>query len=94
MRSCRNPAFEESAVILAATRIGTGTASRASSAAEFDAAIEFKAVHVKIDLYGLDTVQEIFVYDVLETFNIKGPILIGGLIQSHGQAGTASPAFV
>ena len=49
---------------------------------------------MEINLNGLDAVQKFFVHDIFITFNIKFLILFIGLIQSHGQARTASPAFV
>ncbi|MEJ2641576.1 MAG: hypothetical protein P8010_18570, partial [Desulfosarcinaceae bacterium] len=56
--------------------------------------IELETVHVKVYLNGLGFLHEIFVYDVLETVNIVGFIVLVRLIQSHGQSGAPSPAFV
>ena len=57
-------------------------------------AVEFKAVHMKIDFNRLGFFKKLFVYDVLVTVYFKFLIGVGGLIQSHGQAGAASAAFI
>ena len=78
----------------ATARAGSGAASRTSAGAKIHAAIQLETIHVKIDLDGLNPIQERLVHHVLETVHIKLPILIIGLIQSHGQARAASPAFI
>jgi len=49
---------------------------------------------MEIDLYGFCAFQKIFIDDILVAVHIKLLIRVIGLIQSHGQAGTASAAFV
>ena len=69
-------------------------AAGASAAAELQTAIQFEPIHMKIDLNGFGALQEIFIDDILIAVHIKFLIRVVGLIQSHGQAGTASAAFV
>jgi hypothetical protein len=49
---------------------------------------------VKIDFNGFGAIQEIFIDDIFETIHIEFSVLLIRLIQSHGQAGSASSAFV
>jgi hypothetical protein len=81
--------------VSATARAGFGSAAtRTTAGVEFDAAIELETVHVKIHLNGLGAVQELFIDDIFKTVHIKLLVQIVGLIQSHGQAWTASAAFV
>jgi hypothetical protein len=73
---------------------GTFGAATGTTGAKVDAAVQFEAVHVKIDFDGLGLFQEIGVDDKLISVHVEGFVGIGRLIQSHGQAGTASAAFV
>jgi hypothetical protein len=57
-------------------------------------AIEFEAVHMKINFDGLRFFEKGFVNDILVPVDFVFLVCIIGLIQSHGQAGTASTAFV
>jgi hypothetical protein len=82
-------------VSAAALALLVGAAGAAATAgAEIDAAIEFEAVHMKINLYGLCTFEELFVDDIFVAVHVKLFVSVVGLIQSHGQAGSASAAFV
>jgi len=79
----------------AAAGIGIGAAAAAATAAaELNAAIQLETVHMKIDFNGLGAIQKFLVDDVFETAHIEFLILFIRLIQSHGQAGSASAAFV
>jgi hypothetical protein len=79
----------------AAARTGIGAAAAAATAAaELDAAIQLETVHMKIDFYGLGAIQKFLVDDVFKTAHIEFLILFIRLIQSHGQARSASAAFV
>jgi hypothetical protein len=69
-------------------------AGTAGAGAEIDAAIEFETVHMKVDFYGLCTFEKFLVDDVGIAIHFKLFIRIIGLIQSHGQAGTASASFI
>jgi hypothetical protein len=71
-----------------------GTAGATTTGVEIDTAVEFKPIHVEIDFNGLRTFKELFVDDVLITVHFKLFVCVIGLIQSHGQAGAASSAFV
>jgi hypothetical protein len=57
-------------------------------------AVQLESIHVKIDLNRFGAIKEIFIDHKLETVNIELLIRIIGLIQSHGQAGSASAAFI
>jgi hypothetical protein len=82
-------------VSAAALALLVGAAGAAATAGvEIDAAIEFESVHMKINLYGLCTFEELFVDDIFVAVHFKLFVSVVGLIQSHGQAGTASAAFV
>ena len=65
-----------------------------AAGAEVDVAVKLEAVHVKVHLDGLGLLHELLVYDVLETLNIIRFVVVVRLIQSHGQSGAPSPAFV
>jgi hypothetical protein len=49
---------------------------------------------MEINLNGLSALKEILIDDILIAVHIKFLVGIVGLIQSHGQAGSASAAFV
>jgi hypothetical protein len=85
--------FRISAAALASLVSAAG-APAVGARAEIDTAIEFETVHMKIDFYGLRTFEELFVDNVGVTLHFKLFIRVIGLIQSHGQAGTASAAFI
>jgi hypothetical protein len=65
-----------------------------AAGAKVDVAVELETIHVKVHFDGLGFLHEVLVYDVLETVNIKRFIVFVRLIQSHGQSGAPSPAFV
>jgi hypothetical protein len=70
-------------------------AARASPAvAHLKTAVQFESIHMEIDLDRFGAIEEIFVDHKLETIHIELLIRVIGLIQSHGQAGTASAAFI
>jgi hypothetical protein len=71
-----------------------GAAGASPAAAELHVAIQLEAIHMEIDFYRLDAFEEILVDDILVAVHVKIPIRFVRLIQSHGQAGTASAAFV
>jgi hypothetical protein len=71
-----------------------GPAARATAGIELHGTIEFEPIGLKIDLNGLGTGEKVFVDDVFVTIYVKLLIRIVRLIQSHGQAWTASPAFI
>jgi hypothetical protein len=75
----------------AAGSFGT-TASAAGT--EVDPAVQFEAVHVKIHLDGLGFFEKVLVDDEFVTIDLECFIRLDRLVQSHGQAGAASPAFV
>jgi hypothetical protein len=82
-------------VSAAALAFLVGAAGAAATAgAEIDAAIEFESVHMKINLYRLGTFEELFVDDIFVPIHFKLFVSVVGLIQSHGQAGSASAAFI
>jgi hypothetical protein len=49
---------------------------------------------MKINLDGLNALKEILIDDILIAVHIKFLVRVVRLIQSHGQAGAASTAFV
>jgi hypothetical protein len=57
-------------------------------------AVQFKTVLLKIHLDGLGFFHKIGVDDELEAVDVKRRVRVGKLIQSHGQAGAPSAAFV
>ena len=69
-------------------------AAGVASRAEFNTAVEFETVHGEIHFDGLDFFQKVFVDDIFVTFYLINFIGLFRLIQSHSQAGAASPAFV
>ena len=69
-------------------------AASASSSTELQTAIQFEPIHMEIDFNGFCAFQEILIDDILIAVHIKLLIRVIGLIQSHGQAGAASAAFV
>jgi hypothetical protein len=69
-------------------------ATRAPAGVKLYGAIELEAIRLEINLYGLRAVEKIFVNDVFVTIYVKLLVQIIWLIQSHGQAGTASAAFI
>jgi hypothetical protein len=71
-----------------------GTARASPAVAQLKTAVQFEPVHMEIDLYRFGAIEEIFVDYKLETIHIELLIRIIRLIQSHGQAGTASAAFI
>jgi hypothetical protein len=70
-----------------------GTAASATGA-EVDAAVQLEAVLMKIHLDRLGFFQKFRVDDEFKTVNVKLFVRISKLIQSHGQAGTPSAAFI
>jgi hypothetical protein len=70
----------------AAGTTGTGT--------KIDAAVELETIHLEIDLDRLRFFKKCFVDDVFVTVNLILLVRFIGLIQSHGQAGSASAALV
>jgi hypothetical protein len=79
------------AEILAA---GAGAAGAAAPGAEIEAAVEFEAVDQKIDLDRLGFFQEILVDEELKSVDVEHFVVVSWLVQSHGEAGAASPALV
>jgi hypothetical protein len=57
-------------------------------------AVQLKTVLLKIHLDGLGFFHKIGVDDELEAVDVKRRVRVGKLIQSHGQAGAPSAAFV
>jgi hypothetical protein len=57
-------------------------------------AIQLESIHVEIDFYRFGAIEEVFIDNKLETVHIELLIRVIGLIQSHGQAGSASAAFI
>jgi len=51
-------------------------------------------VNQKVYLYGFCLFEKILIYEVCETVDVVNSIVFLLLIQSHGQARTASPALV
>jgi len=49
---------------------------------------------MEINLNGLSFFQKFCIYDEFKTIDVKRLVRIGKLIQSHGQAGAPSAAFV
>jgi hypothetical protein len=78
----------------AALALLIGTAGASPAVPELKTAVELESIHVEIDLYRFRTLEKIFVDDELETIHIELLIRVIGLIQSHGQAGAASAAFI
>jgi hypothetical protein len=78
---------------LTAARIGS-TAAGAAAGVEFGPAIQLESIHVKIDFYRFGTVQKVFIDDIFKTIHVEFLVLLIRLIQSHGQAWSASSAFV
>jgi hypothetical protein len=72
----------------------SAAAGTTRAGAKIDAAIEFETVHLEIHLDGLRFFKKCFVDDVFITVNLVLLIRVIGLIQSHGQAGSASAALV
>jgi hypothetical protein len=72
-----------------ALRTAAGTAGT-----EVHIAVEFEAVHMKINLDGFGFLHELFVHDVLVAVYVESVVVVVRLIQSHGQTGATSPAFV
>ena len=81
-------------VALAAALTLLFRAASASAAAELYTAIQLESIHMEIDLDGLSALKEIFIDDILIAVHIKLLVRVVRLIQSHGQAGAASAAFV
>jgi len=73
---------------------GTLGAAAGATGAEVDAAVQFEAVLLKIHLDRLGFFQKVRVDDEFITVDVKLLVRIGKLIQSHGQAGAPSAAFV
>jgi hypothetical protein len=72
----------------------SAAASTTGTDVKINAAIKFKSMHMEIDFDGLRFFKKCFVNDEFMTVNLVFLIGIIGLIQSHGQAGPASTAFV
>jgi hypothetical protein len=81
----------QSATTLAFLSAAAGTTG---TGPKIDSALEFKTIHVEINLDGLRFFKECFVNDVFKAVNLVLLIRIVGLIQSHGQARAASAALV
>jgi hypothetical protein len=73
--------------------ICAATAS-AASRGKLHVAVKFEPILLEVNFNGLCFFEKHFVDEVLVTVHVKFLIGIGGLIQSHGQAGAASAAFV
>jgi hypothetical protein len=71
-----------------------GAASASSAAIELKGAVQLESVHVEIDLDRFGAFEKIFIDHKLKTVHIELLIRVIGLIQSHGQAGAASAAFI
>ena len=69
-------------------------ATTGATGSEIDTTIEFEAVGVEINFYGLGFIQKVRVDNKFKTIDVKRRVRIGKLIQSHGQSGTSSAAFV
>ena len=69
-------------------------AAAAATPTELQVAIEFEPIHVEVHFDGLGALKKIPVDDILIAVNFKLLIRLVRLIQSHGQAGTASAAFI
>ena len=48
----------------------------------------------EIDLNGLGFFHQIFVDNILKTFNIEYTVVVFGFIQNQAKRGAASPAFI
>jgi hypothetical protein len=70
-----------------------GTAAGAPGA-KVDTAVQLEAILLEIHLDGFGFFHEFRVDDEFESVNVKCRVRVGKLIQSHGQAGTPSAAFV
>jgi hypothetical protein len=70
-----------------------GAATGAASA-KVDTAIQFEAVLLEIHFDGFRFFHEFGVDDKLESVDVKCRVRVSQLVQSHGQAGTPSAAFV
>jgi hypothetical protein len=71
-----------------------GAARACGAGVKLKTAVQLESIHVKIDFYRFGAIEKIFIDDKLETVYIKLLIRVIGLIQSHGQAGAASAAFI
>jgi hypothetical protein len=71
-----------------------GAASASAAAVGLKSAVQLESIHVEIDLYRFGALEKIFVDDKLKTVHIELLIRVIGLIQSHGQAGATSAAFI
>jgi hypothetical protein len=72
----------------------SAAARTTGAGAKIHTAIEFETIHMEIDFDGLRFFEKCFVDDIFVTVNLVLLIGIIGLIQSHGQARSASAAFV
>jgi hypothetical protein len=71
-----------------------GAASASTTSVKLKTAVQLESIHVEIDLYRFGAIEKVFIDDKLKTVHIELLIRVIGLIQSHGQAGAASAAFI
>jgi hypothetical protein len=69
-------------------------ASAPGAGVKLKTAVQLESIHVEIDLYRFGAIEKVFIDDKLKTVHIELLICVIGLIQSHGQAGPASAAFI
>jgi hypothetical protein len=69
-------------------------AAAGATGTKVEGAVQLEAVHVEVHLDRLGFFQELRVDEKFETVDGNLGVSIGRLIQSHGQAGAPSPAFV
>ena len=69
-------------------------AAAAAGRFKFDVAGKLESVVYKIDFYGCCFFQELFINQVLKTFNIENVVGLLRLVQSHCQRRPASTAFI
>jgi hypothetical protein len=73
---------------------GAFGSAASTSGTEIDAAVKLETVHLKIDVDGLRFFKEFRVDDKGVPIDLEFAIRFNWLIQSHGQAGAPSAAFV
>jgi hypothetical protein len=95
-RICLNTALRKSLFKLTtALAFLRGAATAATvGGSKINTAIKFESVHMEIYFDGFGAFKELFVDDVSVITNFKFFISVVRLIQSHGQPGAASAAFI